>query len=111
MKDGGWSIPGLVKSGYAKMGNNFLDPFLIKNWSSFDDLTRKTRKTGAVKTRNNVFWGFVLNRGQVLPKKGKKRVQKVIKKVWPLAVTNILMPDFRHAHTLQHTKILPNFTC
>ncbi len=53
---------------------------------------------------NSFFGGFVNNRGQILPKKGKKRVKNVIKKAWPLAVTNILMPDFRHAHTLQHTR-------
>ena len=38
----------------------------------------------------------------------QKKLQKVIPKPWPLAVTNtFLMPDFRHALTLQHLQVRP----
>jgi len=44
-----------------------------------------------------------------MAKKGQKTEpsfgEKKKENAWPLAVTNILMPDFRHAHNLQQYPI------
>jgi len=43
-----------------------------------------------------------------LKKKAPKNAQKVMPESWTLSVTNtFLMPDFRHALTLQHPKDKP----
>ncbi len=49
---------------------------LDMGWSILDGRTQKTSKTGYVKMGNSFFGSFVINWGQVLPKKSKKPVKK-----------------------------------